>query len=83
MGTICASSYASIFMLEFEEKYIYSLIKNKCVIYLRYIDHIFMVWIKSESELRHFMNKMEIWSLGDALVHDVFLGKYLFSKSLC
>ena len=43
MGTICASSYANIFMLEFEEKYIYSLIKNKYVIYLRYIDDIFMV----------------------------------------
>ena len=32
--------------------------KNKSVIYLRYIDDIFMVWIKSESELRKFMNKI-------------------------
>ena len=58
MGTICAPSYANIFMSEFEEKHIYPLIKNKSVIYLRYIDDIFMVWIKSESELRHFMNKI-------------------------
>ena len=59
MGTIiCAPSYANIFMPEFEEKHIYSLIKNKSVIYLRYIDDIFMVWIKSESELRHFMNEI-------------------------
>ena len=29
MGTICAPSYANIFMPEFEEKYIYPLIKNK------------------------------------------------------
>ena len=58
MRTICAPSYANIFMPEFEEKHIYSLIKNKSVIYLRYIDNIFMVWIKSESELRHFMNKI-------------------------
>ena len=32
--------------------------KTKSVIYLRYIDNIFMVWIKSESELRHFMNEI-------------------------
>ena len=36
MGTICTPSYANIFMSEFEEKYIYPLIKNKSVIYLRY-----------------------------------------------
>ena len=45
MRTICAPSYANIFMSEFEEKYIYPLINNKSVIYLRYIDDIFMVWI--------------------------------------
>ena len=45
-------------MLRFEEKYIYLLIKNKSVISLRYKDDIFMVWIKSESELRQFMNKI-------------------------
>ena len=58
MGTICAPSYANIFMSEFEEKHIYPLIKNKSVIYLCYIGNIFMVWIKSESELRHFMNEI-------------------------
>ena len=58
MGTICAPSYATIFISEFEEKYIYPLIKNKSVIYLHYIDDIFMVWIKSESELRKFMNEI-------------------------
>ena len=58
MGTICAPSYTNIFMSKFEEKHIYPLIKNKSVIYLRYIEDIFMVWIKSESELRHFMNEI-------------------------
>ena len=58
MGTICAPSYANTFMSEFEEKYIYPLIKNKSVIYLRYTGGIFMVWIKSESELRKFMNEI-------------------------
>ena len=58
MGTICTPSYANIFMSEFEEKYIYRLIKIKSVINLRYIHDIFMVWIKSEGELRQFMNKI-------------------------
>ena len=58
MGTICAPSYANIFMSEIKEKHIYPLIKNKSVIYFRYIDGIFMVWIKSKSELRHFMNEI-------------------------
>ena len=34
------------------------LVYYKSVIYLRYIDDIFMVWIKSKSELRHFMNEI-------------------------
>ena len=58
MGTICTPSYENIFMLEFEEKHIYSLIKNRSVMYFCYIDIIFMVWIKFESELRHFINKI-------------------------
>ena len=45
-------------MSEFEEKHIYPLIKNKSAIHARYIDDIFMVWTKSESELKHFMNKI-------------------------
>ena len=58
MGTICAPSYVNIFMSEFEEKYIFPLIKNISVIYLRYIDNIFMIRIKSENELRKFMNEI-------------------------
>ena len=58
MGTICAPSYANIFMSEFEEKFIYPLTKIKSVIYLPYIDDIFMVWNKPKSELRKFMNEI-------------------------
>ena len=32
--------------------------KNKSVRYLRYIEHIFTVCVKSESELRQFMNEI-------------------------
>ena len=35
METNCNPSYANIFVSELEEKYMYPLIKNKFVIYLR------------------------------------------------
>ena len=44
MGTICAPSYANIFMANFEAKHIYPYIKEKSLLYLRYIDDIFMIW---------------------------------------
>ena len=40
MGTIWAPVDASIFMAEFEQKYIYPLIKDKSVLFLHYIDNI-------------------------------------------
>ena len=42
MGTICAPAYANIFMAQFGKQHIYAYIKNKSIIYLRYIDVIFM-----------------------------------------
>ena len=43
-------------MAEFEQKYIYPLIKDKLILFLRYID-IFIVWSKSKKQLNHFMNE--------------------------
>ena len=43
-------------MAEFEQKYIYPLIKDKLILFLRYIDDIFMVWVKSKKQLKNFMN---------------------------
>ena len=40
MGTICAPSYANIFMDHFERKFIYPFIKTFSLIYLRFIDDI-------------------------------------------
>ena len=57
MGTICAPAYANIFMTEFEQKYVYPLIKDKSILFLRYID-IFMVWTKSEKQLKDFMSEL-------------------------
>ena len=46
-------------MYEFEERYIYPILKNKSSSYLRFIDNIFMVWIKSENELKSFINEIK------------------------
>ena len=58
MGTICAPAYANIFMAEFEQKYVYPLIKDKSILFLRYIDDIFMVWTKSEKQLKDFISEL-------------------------
>jgi len=42
MGTKCALNYANIFMGRFEEKYIYPKINGLSILYLRYIDDIFL-----------------------------------------
>ena len=58
MGTICALTYPNLFMSEFKDRYIYSLIKNKSKSYLRFIDDIFMVWTISENQLKFFINEI-------------------------
>ena len=58
MGTVCAPAYANIFMAECEQKYIYPLIKDKSILFLCYIDDIFMVWTKSEKQLKDFMSDL-------------------------
>ena len=37
MGTVCAPADANIFMTQFEKQHIYPYIKNKSILYLRYI----------------------------------------------
>ena len=58
MGTICAPSYANIFMANFEAKHIYPYIKETSLIYLRYIDDIFMIWKGTEAELMTFIKDL-------------------------
>ena len=58
MGTICAPAYANTFMAYFEEKFIYPLIDAKTLLYLRFIDDIFMIWTKSEKDLIEFLNEL-------------------------
>ena len=56
MGIICAPAYANILMAEFEQKYIYPLIKDKSILFLRFIDD--MVCTKSEKQLKDFMSEL-------------------------
>ena len=50
-GTVCAPSSVSTFMANFEAKHIYQYIKEVSLLYLRYIDYIFMIWKDTKSEL--------------------------------
>ena len=61
MGTICAPSYANIFMANFEAKHIYPYIKEKSLLYLRYIryiDDIFIIWKVTKAELMTFIKEL-------------------------
>ena len=58
MGTICAPSYANIFMDHLERKFIYPLIKTFSLIYLRFIDDIFFIWTGSKTDLEKFLNAL-------------------------
>ena len=56
MGTVCAPSYANIFLTRFENKNIYPLINNKEGLYLRYCDY--LICKVTEEELKNFFNKI-------------------------
>ena len=58
MGTICAPSYANIFMATFEAKHIYPYIKEMSLLYLRYIDDIFMIRKGTKVELVTFIKEL-------------------------
>ena len=55
MGSKASTSYANLFMGEFEKRYIYPKLKDKCPLYLRYIDDIFLLWQGTETELQQFI----------------------------
>ena len=51
MGTICAPSYANIFMASFEAKHIYPYIKEMFLLCLGYIDDLLVIWKDAKAEL--------------------------------
>lgn len=58
MGTKCAPNYANLFMGNFEANHIYSRIRNKSILYLRYIDDIFMIWTGTKQQLQAFSKEI-------------------------
>ena len=58
MGTICAPAYTNIFMAQFEQQHIYPYIKNKSLLYLRYIDDKCMTWTGTKQALLIFLEKL-------------------------
>ncbi|CAN7939652.1 unnamed protein product [Ixodes hexagonus] len=54
MGSKMSPNYANIFMGKFEESFVWSYTK-KPVIYLRYIDDIFLIWNDTEDTLNSFL----------------------------
>ena len=58
MGAICAPFYANIFMASFESKFIFPTKKEKVIKFLRFIDHLFMIWTDTEEELLKFINEL-------------------------
>ena len=57
MGTICAPSYANIFMANFKQNTSIHTLK-RCLLYLRYIDDIFMIWKGTKTELMTFIKDL-------------------------
>jgi hypothetical protein len=57
MGTKVAPSFANIFMASFEDKFVYSY-HIQPLIWLRYIDDIFMVWHHDNSSLNTFLEHL-------------------------
>ena len=53
MGTKMAFQYANIFMSNLEENFLRNT-HNKPLIYLRYIDDIFLLWTHGEEKLLQF-----------------------------
>ena len=42
MGTVCALSYANLFMAQFEEKHIYPYVIDMALLHLKYINDIYI-----------------------------------------
>ena len=58
MGITCPPAYANIFMAQFEKQHIYPCNKNKSILYLRYIDDIFMIQTGTKQELLIFLENL-------------------------
>ena len=71
MGTICAPSYANIFMDHFERKFIDPFIKTFSLIYLRFLDDIFFIWTGSKTDLEKFFKRVKYKTPSIKFEHEI------------
>ena len=57
MGTVCAPSYASQSMAQYEKRHIYPYIKDIALLYLKYTDDKFIIWKGTKGQLIAFANE--------------------------
>ena len=58
MGMICAPPFTNIFMGKFEETFIYPYIQNLCILCLRYIDDLFLIWTGTKEQSKDFVTNL-------------------------
>ena len=58
IGTICAPSYANIFMDHLERSFLYPFIKTFLLIYFRFIDNLIFIWTDSKTDLENYFNEL-------------------------
>ena len=82
MATLMAVSCANIFMSEFEQRLLHDYeqrYKRKPVLWLRFIDDIFLVWIGDEATLKSFLKYCNEYSKSRDLSSNI---EFLWSYSL-
>ena len=82
MGTICAPAYTNIFMAQFEKQHIYPYIKNKSILYLRYIDDIFIIWTGTKQVLLIFLENLNSKHKTIKFEHNISHSKISFFDTL-
>ena len=60
MGTLCAANDANIFMGKFERDFMYPYLQTFSNFYCRFVDDIFLLWKRSETQLLGFITKLKI-----------------------
>lgn len=58
MGTICAPIYANNFMADFKRKHIHPFNNNISLLYLQYINDIFMIRKGGENHVKVFLKQL-------------------------
>ena len=81
MGNKCAPAYANIFMGNFEQKFIFALLKEKSLAYQRFINDIFLISTGSKEELQKFLH--DINEVHNSIKFESTYSKEYFLDNIC